>query len=345
MDSRGEFTRAEILSQPEAWRAALTVLTAQQNDIVSLWQNGGYDHVIFTGCGSTYYLALAAAALFQELSGQPARGLPGSELWLHPQPAYARHGKTLLMAVSRSGETTETVRACEAFNQEGRGDLVTISCYPDRPLTKLGVLNIVLPSGQEESIAQTRAFSTLYLATIALAAWWSGQRSIVEELARVPEAGRKLIENCHALAQSIGTDSNLDRFYFLGSGLRYGLACEISLKMKEMSLSHSEPFHFMEFRHGPMSMVTNTTALIGLVSESNCAQEMKVLDEMGERGARLVSIGEAEVAAEFRSGVSEAARSVLYLPIGQLIAFERSLFNGLNPDRPHNLTAVVKLSL
>ena len=71
---------------------------------------------------------------------------------------------------------------------------------------------------------------------------------------------------------------------------------------------------------------------------------MKVLNEMQKRGARLVSIGEAEVAAEFRSGVSEAARSVLYLPIGQLIAFERSLFNGLNPDRPENLTAVVKLA-
>jgi glucosamine--fructose-6-phosphate aminotransferase (isomerizing) len=78
--------------------------------------------------------------------------------------------------------------------------------------------------------------------------------------------------------------------------------------------------------------------------ESNGAQEMKVLNEMQERGARLVSIGEAEVGAEFRSGVSEAARSVLYLPIGQLIAFERSLFNGLDPDRPHNLTAVVTLA-
>ena len=74
----------------------------------------------------------------------------------------------------------------------------------------------------------------------------------------MPEAGRKLIENYQGLAQSIGTAADLDRFYFLGSGPRYGLACELSLKMKEMSLSHSEPFHFMEFRHGPMSMVTDT---------------------------------------------------------------------------------------
>lgn len=344
MDNRGGFTRTEILSQPEAWEAALSVLKAWQNDILRLWQTGHYDHVIFTGCGSPYYLSLAAAALFQELSGQPARALPASELWLSPRSAYARSGKTLLVAVSRSGETTELVRACEAFKREGRGDLVTISCYPDRPLTSLGTLNIVLPSGQEESVAQTRAFSTLYLATVALSAWWSDQPTIVDELQRVPEAGRRLIENYQSLAQTIGAAADLDRFYFLGSGPRYGLACELSLKMKEMSLSHSEPFHFMEFRHGPMSMVTNTTAIIGLVSETSCAQEMKVLDEMQARGARFISIGEAGVAAEFRSGVSEAARGVLYLPIGQWIAFEHSLGQGLNPDRPHNLTAVVKLA-
>ncbi len=344
MDNRGAFTRAEILSQPEAWRAALDVLTSQQKDIARLWQGGHYDHVIYTGCGSTYYLALAAAGVFQDLTGQPARGLPASELWWYPRSAYSRRGKTLLVAVSRSGETTETVRACEAFKQAGRGELVTVSCYPDRPLTQLGALNLVLPSGQEESVAQTRAFSTLYLATMALSAWWSDRSAIIDELSRVPKAGCRLIENEGALAKSIGTAADLDRFYFLGSGPRYGLACELSLKMKEMSLSHSEPFHFMEFRHGPMSMVTGTTAIVGLVSESNHAQEMKVLSEMAERGARLVSIGEAGVAAEFRSGVSEIARSLLYLPIGQLIAFERSLFNGLNPDRPHHLTAVVKLA-
>jgi glutamine---fructose-6-phosphate transaminase (isomerizing) len=344
MTNPGEFTRAEIYSQPEAWIAALDVLTAQSADITNLWQRGHYEHVIFTGCGSPYYLALAAAALFQELSGQPARALPASELWLSPRSSYARSGKTLLVAVSRSGETTELLRACEAFKQADRGDLVTVSCYPDRPLTSLGVLNIVLPAGREESVAQTRAFSTLYLATVALSACWSDRSAIVAELKRVPEAGRQLIENYRALAAAIGTAADLDRFYFLGSGPRYGLACELSLKMKEMSLSHSEPFHFMEFRHGPMSMVTNTTAIIGLVSESNTAQEMKVLNEMQKRGARIVAIGEAEVAAAFQSGVSEAARGVLYLPIGQLIAYERSLFNGLNPDRPENLTAVVKLA-
>jgi glucosamine--fructose-6-phosphate aminotransferase (isomerizing) len=121
------------------------------------------------------------------------------------------------------------------------------------------------------------------------------------------------------------------------------LACELSLKMKEMSLSHSEPFHFMEFRHGPMSMVTPSTLLIGLLSEQNRAQEQAVLDEMAQRGARVLVMADTGADVSFQSGVDEAARNVLCLPIGQLIAFERALHKSLDPDRPHNLTAVVRL--
>jgi glucosamine--fructose-6-phosphate aminotransferase (isomerizing) len=114
--------------------------------------------------------------------------------------------------------------------------------------------------------------------------------------------------------------------------------------MKEMSLTHSEPFHFMEFRHGPMSMVTPETLIFGLRSEQNRAEEQQVLDDMRVRGAQVLSLDEAEADVSFASGLSEAARNVLYLPFGQIMGFERSLAKGLDPDRPHNLEAVVRLN-
>ncbi len=343
MDSPGHHTRNEILSQPEAWSAALDVVRAQADSLRDSYRAGQYDTLLLTGCGSTYYLALAAAAQMQELTDVPARGLPASEIWLNPGASYALKGKALLVAVSRSGETTETLRACEAFRARGHGDVLTLSCYPGRALTQLGLLNFVFPSGQEESVAQTRAFSTLYLAALALAAIWAERADLFDELSRLPAACQSLISNHQSLPQTLGHDSTLDRFYFLGSGARYGLACELSLKMKEMSLSHSEPFHFMEFRHGPKSMVTPSTLIVGLVSESNREYEQAVLDDIRAMGARALALGEHDGDVVFRSGVSEAARNTLYLPFGQLLAFERSLRNGLNPDRPHNLEAVVRL--
>jgi glucosamine--fructose-6-phosphate aminotransferase (isomerizing) len=349
---KGHFTHLEILSQPEAWAAALEVFQNNRRGVLDLRPARRFDQLIFTGCGSTYYLALAAAAQTQELTGLPCRALPASELWLNPRSSYA-DGKTLLVAVSRSGETTETLRACEAFLAADRGELVTLSCYTDMPLAAMGTLNLVLPSGQEQSVAQTRAFSTLYLGALAMACLWAERRDLFEALSQLPEAGRRLLANHASLAAELGGDTRLDRFYWLGSGPRYGLACEISLKMKEMSLTHSEPFHFLEFRHGPKSMVTPSALVIGMRSTRNAAREAAVLAEARSLGGRTLEMAEDVLEASpggpsrtirFEAGLDEAVCNLLYLPVGQLIAFERSISKGLDPDRPSNLDTVVKLS-
>ena len=335
----GEHTFKEIMSQPDAWAKALDYLRAHLDEIEAVNPHD-FDQVIFTGCGSTYYLALAAA-LFQELGGVYARGLPASEIWLYPKGAYNAKRKTLLVAVSRSGTTTETVRAVESFRKNANGTVVTLTCYPQSDLARMGDVNLVLESGQEKSVAQTRAFSVLYLATIFLSHMWAGES--LEALNVLPEVGGRLLETHAPLAKRLGQSHQFDRFYFLGSGPRYGLACELSLKMKEMTLSHSEPFHFLEFRHGPQSMVSDSTLLIGLVSEANGVHERAVLSEMKARGAQVLSLAEQNADIPFGSGLPESLRNPLYLPVVQLLAFERSLSKGLDPDRPHNLEAVVML--
>jgi glucosamine--fructose-6-phosphate aminotransferase (isomerizing) len=111
-----------------------------------------------------------------------------------------------------------------------------------------------------------------------------------------------------------------------------------------MSLSHSEPFHVLEFRHGPKSMLTPGALVVGLISEAQAEQERAVLDEVRAQGARLLVIAEADADVAFGSGLPEAVRGALYLPAGQMLAFERSVSRGLNPDRPENLDPVVKLA-
>lgn len=344
MDTIGYHTRHEILTQPEAWADALQVISTQAGGLSDFFSSGQYEQVIFTGCGSTYYLSLAAAASLQALTGLSSRGLPASEIWLDPQTSGLTHRRTLLIAVSRSGATTETLRACEMFRATTGSKILTLSCYPDAPLAHLGDLNLVLPSGQEQSVAQTRAFSTLYLATTALTCLWADQSTLLAELDKLPAAGTRLLADYHPLAQRLGRDTTLDRAYFLGSGARYGLACELSLKMKEMSLTHSEPFHFLEFRHGPKSMVTPGTLIVGLLSETNQTHERAVLADMKAQGAHICALGEADTDVRFDSGLSEVLRNVLYLPFGQWLAFERASSKNLNPDHPANLDAVVKLA-
>jgi len=338
----GKHTQEEIFSQPESWESALSTLNAKINDLKEIWDTWSYDQVVITGCGSSYYLALSAAVLIEQLSGIPARGVPASEAWFS-HPTYFANRRSLLIAVSRSGLTTETIKACERFLESGSGDLLTISCYPEAPMASMGMTNIILPSGQEQSIAQTRAFSTLYLANIYLSSLWGEREDLLDSLNRLPAIGRRILSNSKGLAEKLGRDADIDRFYFLGSGPRYGLACELSLKMKEMSLSHSEPFHFMEFRHGPMSMVTDSTLMVGLVSPTNKASELKVLDEMRNKGARVLVMSNQDADVSFDADLDEVASNILYMPVGHILAFERSISRGLDPDKPLHLTTVIEL--
>jgi glucosamine--fructose-6-phosphate aminotransferase (isomerizing) len=230
----------------------------------------------------------------------------------------------------------------EKFKTEKRGDVVVISNY-DEALSRLADMNIGIPKGQEESVAQTRSFASMYVAATAMCAKMAGRDDLLKAVEKLPEVGNSLIGNYESYAKGIGENLNFDRFYFLGSGIRYGLACEVNLKMKEMTLTHSEPFHTLEFRHGPMSMVNEKAVVVGLLSDANRVHEAKVLEEMKMLGGTVSALGEAEADVAFGSGVPESVRGVLYLPVLQLMAFYRSVAKGLNPDRPENLTAVVKL--
>jgi glutamine---fructose-6-phosphate transaminase (isomerizing) len=331
-------TYNEIKLQTNAWAQAIELVRA-----AALPDVGNYEQVVFTGCGSTYYLSVAAAALYQELTGRAARAVPGGELFFNPQTVLSGQ-RTLLVAVSRSGTTTETVRAVEKFRREERGDVLVISNY-DEVLSRLADVNIVIDKAQEESVAQTRSFASMYVAATAMCARMAGRVELMDSMVELPGLGDQLMSRCETLAKGVGSNLDFDRFYFLGSGIRYGLACEVNLKMKEMTLTHSEPFHFLEFRHGPMSMVNGKAVVVGMLSDTNRIHEAKVLSEMKALGGTVLSLGEHDADVSFESKIPESVRSVLYLPVLQLMAFYRSRAKGLSPDRPTHLTAVVKLDI
>ncbi|NLD49477.1 MAG: SIS domain-containing protein [Clostridiaceae bacterium] len=335
-------TYLEIKSQYLAWQEAISIAQKHDQSLQSFFSIP-FDQVIFTGCGSTYYLSLAAASIFQQLTGISSIGVPASELIFYPTSIYKPGTRNLLITVSRSAETTETIEALKEFTKYDKGKSITISNYADKPLSSMGNLNFVIPEGQEMSIAQTRAFTSMYVFCVAMATIVGRKEILTKSLWELPQACRNLFESYEALAQKIGGDLSIDRFYLLGSGPRYGLACEGNLKIKEMTLTHSEPFHFYEFRHGPMSMVTPTTLIPAFISKNNWRFEERVIIEMKRLGAQVLTFGQGEADVKIPVSIPEEIVNVLYLPIIQLISFYRALSKKLNPDQPTNLQKVIKI--
>jgi len=206
---------------------------------------------------------------------------------------------------------------------------------------------LAVDSAQEDSVAQTRSFTSMAVLVTRFAHQLApqGGASILETL---PSICQRLLDTYQPLARQIGEDRNIERFFFLGTDVLYGIACEAMLKLKEMSLSYSEAFHTLELRHGPISMVDKHSLGIGLLSDSAASSETEVLRDLRARGAKTLALGETpsfngDFHITLATQLPEAARPVTYLPVLQLMAYYRAMINGQDPDKPMNLNAVVTL--
>lgn len=340
-------TYQEIMSQPEVWQKSARRLY-ETFARTAFWDFEKYDQILFTGCGSTYYLSLWASRHCEMRRGVISRAVPSSDLMLFPSSWMHKGQQTLLVAISRSARTTETVRAVEYFLAQGYGDCVVITCYPDQPLAKLTPWVIGVPDAGEESVVQTRSFSNMLLAAAAMI-----EQKIPSDLPEIYSSeGTRIMGEAQRLAESLGSAHAFTKFVFLGSGPLYGLANEAMLKSKEMSLTSTEAFHFMEFRHGPISAVDEHTLVVGLLSEEGRDYELAVLGDLQSLGAHVIALANGNApewansvddAFVFQTHLSSIWYAPFYLPFLQLLAYYRAISKGLDPDHPIHLQAVVEL--
>ncbi len=331
-------TEQEILSQPEVWRETLAAL-----DVPRLTDGFGVpgSDVVVTGCGSTHYLALTAASLLRA-AGRRAWAVPASELLPDADPVMADPSRTALLVFSRSGTTTETVLAVEQYRRLGGATVIAVTCHPDAPLARAADIVWVAAAAAERSVAQTRSFSAMLLIAQAIAGAVGGADPSV--LDKLPAHAERLLADARVPTSEIARDLAYTSFYFLASDPLFGVASEGMLKLKEMSLTSSEAYHSMEFRHGPMSMCDPSAVVVGLVSPERATHELAVLDDVRPMSGRVVTVGD-RAHLNVPGSLPRWARPVLYLMPLQLLALERALAKGLDPDHPRHLTAVIHLDV
>lgn len=340
----------DIKGQADAWRAALAAVDGRVEEVRALL--GGATEVLFTSCGSPYFLGLATAPLWREQVGVDVAVAPSSEIMLFPAATLPRGGDPLLLVASRSGETTETIRAAEAFSGRFPGRTVVIGCRPGSTLDAMADVSIAIPEGYEDVIPQTRSFGAMYLASQYLAALLADDSDLANFLRGLPAALPPLLDRWEPEMQRLAGEE-WDSAVFLGSGPLYGVAVEGALKLIEMSLTRTASYHYLEVRHGPRSVIDERTLVVGLGSLRGEDQESRVLGELAESDhphvLSLTSAGRRDRNGSVREiplgdDVPEHALGLLYLPLLQLLAYHRAVHNGVDPDESRNLTGYVELS-
>ncbi|MGH7869856.1 MAG: SIS domain-containing protein, partial [Candidatus Dormibacteraceae bacterium] len=157
--SPGFHTEAEIHSEPRCWAECLRSLKSDGEIDRVLDEFPNRKHWLFIGCGSSYYLALAAAASWRALTGLPAQALPASELLLFPQLTLDEHPDLQPVLISRSGHTSEVLQAAE-YLRSRHIPIVAVTCAPGQPLEEMSSATVCLPAADEKSTVMTRSFSS-----------------------------------------------------------------------------------------------------------------------------------------------------------------------------------------
>ena len=351
IEGRGHLSFEEIMSEPGVWAATLQELE----------DNGRYEQVLkpldkadewlFVGCGSSYYVAQAAAWSWTAITGQRAKAVPASELLFYPDQVLG-NTKCQPVLISRSGHTTEMLMAADYLEKERNIRTLGVSCATGKDLEKRATSTLLLPAADERSTVMTRSFSTMLLGLQALAAYSSGRKGFLEALKQMPPQAQRALDKLQPRIQDFASSNEFADYVFMGQGPFFGIASEGQLKVTEMSCSYAQVFHTLEFRHGPKSIVSPQTLLTFFLSETTGKDEQEVLTEMKELGsvtlvvtnrANEVVRAAADVLIELELDVPEVARLAPHILTAQLMGLYLGLKRGFDPDEPRHLSRVVVL--
>jgi glucosamine--fructose-6-phosphate aminotransferase (isomerizing) len=346
----GAHSLAEILSQPECWSACLQLLQDQPSTKAALSLCSRASELIFVGCGSSYYVSLSAAAAWSTITGGRARAVPASEIILQPDLTLAGSQNFLPVLISRSGRTSEVLKAGQFFKTRGVAALA-ITCAPGQSLEQLADVTICLPPADEKSTVMTRSFTSMLLAILHLAAAFASNDPLRADLQKLTAPAANFLSHVPQEVKQFVDSHHFEDYVCLGQGPLFGIACESILKLTEMSVSYGQSFHTLEFRHGPKSIVSPKTLILFLLSESGFQPECEVLEEVKKLGGKTIVVANtagsarrhADLMLETKLDVAEIARLGPYLFCGQLMGLFTGLKKGQNPDQPRHLSRVVLL--
>jgi glucosamine--fructose-6-phosphate aminotransferase (isomerizing) len=348
----GHQTLHEILSQPATWLE--TARQFENNEaLVRTFQGFPLEGPwLFVACGSSYYLARTIAAQWAALLKARCAAVAASELLFAPEEVMRRTGARQVVLVSRSGKTTEVLRASEWLKANAAVQTIGVTCSENSALAETCAHLLTLPWADEKSMVMTRSFTSILLLFERLGATLAGDTSLAAALERLPEKTSAWLSANADKIRALGTKRRFADFVFLGQGAHYWLAQEAALKMTEMSSSYAQAYHTLEFRHGPKSIASKDTLITFLLSEAAAAEESLLISELKKLGAATFVIAnqatpalrrDSDLLIELGLGEPEFARLALTAIPAQLLGLAVGLRKGLNPDVPKNLTRAVVL--
>ena len=307
-------------------------------------------------CGTSYHAGMVARNWFEGLAGIPCHVEVASEYrYRHP----VVHPGTLLVTISQSGETADTLAALRATQQQGILGSLTICNVPESSLIRESDLSLLTRAGPEIGVASTKAFTTqltaLLMLVTVLGRRFNIDDALEQRIVTQLESLSRYVENAlvldEAIQQLAGRVCAHNSALFLGRGVQYPVALEGALKLKEISYIHAEAYPAGELKHGPLALVDERMPIIAVAPNDDLLEKVKSnLAEVRARNGQLIVFADHDAGMES----SEDAYSITIVPPAgdhvapiqfsiplQLLAYHVAVMRGTDIDQPRNLAKSV----
>ncbi|HEX2436658.1 MAG TPA: glutamine--fructose-6-phosphate transaminase (isomerizing) [Methylomirabilota bacterium] len=311
--------------------------------------------IVLVACGTSWHAGLIARSMIERLAGIPAEVDLASEFRYRDAIVGP---ETLIVAISQSGETADTIGAVKAAKLKGC-PVVAITNVVGSALAREATGILQMHAGPEIGVASTKAFSTMIVAGYLLAVWLGRQRGVLtpeetkkrlHDLVEVPRLIEQTLELDGAIADLARQLSNARDFLYLGRGLQFPIALEGALKLKEISYIHAEGYAGGEMKHGPIALIADRLPVVALVPRDSSYERMLGnMEEVRAREGMLIAIthpndraaaSKAEHVIEVPPAAELLAPLVTVIPL-QLLAYHVALRRGCDVDQPRNLAKSV----
>ncbi|MEQ1674190.1 MAG: glutamine--fructose-6-phosphate transaminase (isomerizing), partial [Candidatus Nitrotoga sp.] len=356
------YMQKEIFEQPQALADTLEVVCNSQTLIPGLFGADAaadfknIESILILACGTSHHAGMVARYWLEDIAGIPCTVEIASEYRYRKSVA---NNKTLVVTISQSGETADTMAALNHAMLLRHIHTLAICNVPQSALVRLSRLRFLTRAGPEIGVASTKAFTTqlvaLFLLTLVLAKQRQRlsaeeEREHLHQLRHLPSAVQLVLNMAPEIALLSEKFASKHHTLFLGRGLHYPIALEGALKLKEISYIHAEAYPAGELKHGPLALVDKYMPVIAVAPNDTLLEKLKAnLQEVRARGGELFVFADAGTRLQSSEGVTliqmpEHAgylSPILHTVALQLLAYYVALQKGTDVDKPRNLAKSV----
>ena len=354
------FMLKEIMEQPRALKATIEPRIREgriqlEGFALTKEELQGIRRVVITACGSAYHAGCVGRYVMEELTRIPVEVDIASEL-RYRHPIIDEH--TLVIVISQSGETADTIAALKECKNLGARTLAIVNVVGST-VAKLAHSVLYTWAGPEIAVATTKGYTTQLAVLTLLAVYMAGElgrldearyAQLVEGIAALPERSQRAIDLNRRMETLAQKYHSTDSLFFIGRNLDYAVAMEASLKLKEISYIHSEAYAAGELKHGTIALIDQGRLVVALACHTALFDKlMSNVKEVKARGARVLGVvqeGEHRIFAEADDALLVPQTDPLLLPIPeiiplQLFAYYVAKAKGCDIDKPKNLAKSV----